>query len=118
MTEYPEIFRWFTSELEFENETATQQCLAELQNIVAEHDAVVTIEPSGSEVHFSGSFDFSLFNERFHHVLAKHIKHNWRIKCVFNDPDGFFGGWVEEYHRSGLCLHSKNLNALFEEGFE
>lgn len=118
MKEFPEVHRWFTSGLVFKTPEAELQCYKKLQSVVEEHGVEIAIEPGDGANHLSGSFDFTLFDDRFADIVCGYVEKNWRIKCILSDKDGYFSGWVQEYHPSGICIDGINISSVFEEGFE
>lgn len=114
MENYPEVNRWFSSELIFHTQADMVKCYKELKaSISREHE--ITIESGNTGVHFSGLFDFSEFDEQFPHILSKYLMPmRYKVKCVFNDPNGYFGGWVTCWNTNAVEIESISLNEFFE----
>lgn len=70
----------------------------------------------GFTASFKGKFDFGVFEEEFHHIVAEYCipSCNYAIKCMFIDNDGYFGGWSEKYSGKAELVNSISINDFFE----
>lgn len=115
MPNFKQIHHWFTSELKFKNSADMLRCKAQLEKAISGDSYLITVEPAETGVHFSGCFDFIAFNASFNTILTGYdLKENYKIKCIFQDADGYFGGWVEEYNRKGDLVQAVSLSEIFD----
>lgn len=114
---YRTNFRWFTSELSFSSVADMIRAKREIEQL---YGRPIITEPSDHDIHFSGKFDLADLEAdskiTLYSILKKYINRPYRIKHVFSESNGFFGGWVEEYDRIGNLVESISLNELFEDG--
>lgn len=110
---YRSLERWFASEIKFPSSAAMLRCKFALQELCG---CEVIATPSDEGVCFEGKFTFGLFDGNFHGIIAKHASkhHFYRVKSIFHDPDGYFGGWVCDYNTDGFEFDTISLNEHFE----
>lgn len=114
---YRTNFRWFTSELSFASVADMIRAKREIEQL---YGKPIITEPANYDIHFSGNFDLAGLPAdnpiTLQSILKKYVNQSYRIKNVFSESNGFFGGWVEEYDRIGNLVESVSLNELFEDG--
>ena len=114
---YRTNFRWFTSELSF---TSVADMIRAKREIEQLYGKPIITEPANYDIHFSGKFDLADLPAdnpiTLQSILKKYVNQSYRIKNVFSEANGYFGGWVEEYDRIGNLVESTSLNNLFEDG--
>lgn len=106
---------WHTSEIIFGNEASAQACLAELRAKVEDQEIIVHGE--GAVVLFEGHFDFAEFEEEFTSIIGNHLTNpgKYSIKNIFNDADGYFGGWAMVLNEAGEVFKEVSLNETYED---
>lgn len=95
----PEIyrtnFRWFTSELSFASVADMIRAKREIEQL---YGKPIITEPANYDIHFSGKFDLADLPAdnpiTLQSILKKYVNQSYRIKNVFSESNGFFGGWV------------------------
>lgn len=110
---HPVLNHWHTSEINFGDIKTAEACVAALNNraghtiIVHANDAVVLLE---------GYFDFANFEDEFEDIIFSFIAQpcEFSLKAIFNDADGYFGGWFTTCNNSGDPVKSVSLNDMFE----
>lgn len=108
-----QLDRWHTSEIKFPSEAAAKACHAALVQLSGEQ---ITVHNTGATVLFEGQFDFSAFDDEFKDIVAAHLTAptKYAVKSIFNDEDGYFGGFTLIYNDLGEMVESVCLNSTFE----
>lgn len=117
MQQFPEVHRWFSSEIIFPTQADVVKCYKQLK-VLAKDSGEIQIESGSVGVHFSGSFNFLEFNESIPKVISECMQTpNFSIKYIFSDPDGYFGGGVTCWDGNGEVIDDVCINTFFEREY-
>lgn len=113
---HPELHHWQTSKINFGSEQAANSCLAELERHSKQK---IMMHGKGAEVMFEGYFDVELFEKTPEMIVAEfcQVPCEYAVKTIFNEPDGFFGGWTVVLNNKGETLKSYSLTEVFKGFF-
>lgn len=114
---HPTLNHWHTSKINFGSEQAAKHCLTALEQLTNQK---IIMHGQGAEVLFEGYFDFAEFDVERGDEFSKTISEfcqvpcEYAVKSIFNDADGYFGGWVMVLNEKGEVLKESSLNEIFE----
>lgn len=110
------FYHWHTAENTFASHEAALACLEEMKQVSGEDVILHWIEQHNQAL-FEGYFDYDKFNDDgAEAIIAKHIQqpHGFSVKFIYNDEDGYFGGFAYVLDENGETIKSVNLNETFE----
>ena len=113
---HTELNHWHTSEINFGDEATALACIAALRAKVEDEEIIV--HGDGATVLLEGHFDFSKFEEdEFAQTIGDYLSSptKYSIKNIFNDADGYFGGWAMVLNEGCEVLKEVSLNQTFED---
>ena len=111
--------RWTTSELLFITAADMLRCVNKIREFVGENKRL-DVHPAETGITLDGYFPLDEPElDQIKEIIkqyASYAMHEYGIKYVLIEQDGYFSGWCEKYNRYGEIIKGINISDFFEEG--